>query len=530
MSSPRAWVSRQLSLPIAVLVSTSCSILAARRSSDQCTGDSDCAPFPETVCDTIQRVCVATDAGGLAPPTNDSAAADAGCAQPLNQGTETCFACPPSTTAELLNACTGSRCYPFDNSARIAGFAPGPLREPVKNPPPSMIDAGTRADAGPADASTESSPPSGNARCSELMPPPVYMMASSALTLSMRTFAQAIASETTLVYKYATSCPSLDSILTGDTRITGTALYWSGNQQLECIADGAQLAEIGGCDVAPETCVPGFTGDPNLVDITGPVQVFMFTVPKASSQTSISAEAAYNVFGFGASSGVDPWTDPSLIFVRDTGSGVQLTIGTTIALPPNSWHGTRVATSAMLKPTLIATADPERTIGPTSADQADEQDGRANLRTLAYQHYGQNCGYLPDSTIGSFDKRNVRDGHYALWAPYHFYTRGRAGRTTDPRIANVVSYFSGAKPLPNRNTDLITALKQGGLVPSCAMRVTREKEGSPIVTYKPSPSCGCYYDVTSPGGSTPPECTSCLQDSDCPPTRSVCSFGYCEPD
>ena len=495
-----------------------CSIIAAKKSTDQCTRDADCARFPGTICDTLQRVCVAGD-GGLGPADE----MDTGCMRSATNGTPACFSCTPSVPSEFLNACTSAQCVPFDNTARIAGFAPGQaLRDPIVNPPPAPSDAGA---ATATDAGASTAP-----RCSQLTPPPVYVMASSALSLSLQTFAQALAPEVTFVYKYATSCPSLDSVLTGNTKLAGTAQYWSGTTPLDCTLDEAKPAEIAGCDVAPETCVPGYTGDPNLVDTTGPVQVFMFTVPRASTQTAISAEAAYNVFGFGANSGVEPWSEPSLIFVRDLTSGVQLTLGTTIGLPPNSWHGVRIAASNQLKPTLLATSDPERTIGPTSADQADAQDARANLRTLSYQHYDQNCGYLPDSTIGSYDKRNVRDGHYVLWAPYHFYTRGSAGHTADPRVANVVAYLSGAKPLPNRNTDLITTLKQGGLVPSCAMRVTREKEGAPIVPFKPSPSCGCYYDITSPGGIVPPECTPCTQNADCMSARPICSFGYCETD
>jgi hypothetical protein len=516
----------RLALWVTVAVALiSCSFLAARKSDDQCTSDSECARFPGTSCDRDHRVCVF--AQGAVAPTD---MADAGCWMPIGRDDASCYACPiVSGTELLLNACTSSLCEGFDNASRIAGFTAGQTpRTPVPAATPSS-DAGAIVEAGVAADAGVGAPPA-NRRCSDLVPPPVYLMGSSALTLALRTFAQAFASEVTLVYKYATSCPSLDSILTGDTRITGTAVYWSGAQQLDCTVDGAQSSDIGGCDVAPETCVPAFTGDPNLVDTTGPVQVFMFTVPKGSTQKSISAEAAYDVFGFGAESGVEPWTSPSLIFVRDTSSGVQLAIGRTVGLSPDSWHGTRVASSALMKPALIATSDPERTVGVTSADQADEQDGRANLRTLAYQHYNQNCGYLPDSTIGSYDKKNVRDGHYTLWAPYHFYTRGSGGRAADQRVANVVSYLSGAKALPNRNTDLITTLKQAGLIPTCAMRVDREKEGAPIVPFKPSVSCGCYFDITSPGGSMPAECSPCLQNIDCPAARPICSFGYCEPD
>jgi hypothetical protein len=79
---------------------------------------------------------------------------------------------------------------------------------------------------------------------------------------------------------------------------------------------------------------------------------------------------------------------------------------------------------------------------------ADDPDSRANLRTLAYQHYGQSCAFTPDSSVGSSDKRNVRDGHYELWAPFHFYTRGQNGRTQDAFVAEIVSYLTGEAACP----------------------------------------------------------------------------------
>jgi hypothetical protein len=514
----------------ATVISGGCSLIASQKNADQCRSNRDCSAFPQATCDMAQNVCVSpivpADAAGGGGAGGGGGSEGGTCWAP--RGDASCFTCRAQTENELLNACSSfTSCEPFSNTDRIAGFEIGqPLRPPIPIGNP-IFDAGTPPDAG--SGTDAGRPPSTNARCSDLVPPPLYLMASSAFTLILRTFAQALASEVTLVYKYDTSCPSLDAILTGDTKIRGTAVYWSGDRELQCDVEQPIVAQIGGCDVAPEACVAGYTGSPNLVDEPGPIQVFMFTVPRASTQTSISAEAAYNVWGFGAESGVPPWETPNLIYKRFFDSGVQQVISATIRLPMNAWRGIPIKGSSEMKPALLASGEPEKTIGITSADQADAQDARANLRTLAYQHYDQNCGYLPDSTPGSFDKKNVRDGHYTLWAPYHFYSR-KSDRMNDERIANVINYFTGAKRLPNPNTDLITTLKQGGLVPSCAMRVEREKEGAVIRPYKPSPSCGCYYDITSPGGYSPPECASCRTDRDCPVERPICSFGYCEPD
>ena len=46
-----------------------------------------------------------------------------------------------------------------------------------------------------------------------------------------------------------------------------------------------------------------------------------FVVPTASSQTLISYEAAYFVFGFGMTGMAAPWTNESFIFNRGSTSG-----------------------------------------------------------------------------------------------------------------------------------------------------------------------------------------------------------------
>jgi hypothetical protein len=434
-----------------------------------------------------------------------------------------CFSCSPTDARELLNACTSTLCSPFDNGARIPGFGAGttPVDPTVVELPPAP-PAAPPTSTGTVDETLM--------RCADLTPKPVYVYGSSALNLALRTLSQAISTTATIVYQNDTSCPGLDAILTGLTRLKGAAQYWAPdqNQPIPCQIDGEQLADIGLCDVSPSSCIPEFAGNNNLVDDLGPAQVFMFTVPGASSQTAISAEAAYAVYGYD-DAGVEPWIDPASLIRRGGGSGVQLTIAASLGLEPAFWRGVIKQRSSEVKPGLLMLADPERALGITSADVADEADARANLRTLAYQHFDQGCAFTPDSSVGSSDKRNVRDGHYELWAPLHFYTRGPNGRTQDPFVSEIVSYLTGARSLPNRNTDFITTLKQGGLVPTCAMRVTRSSEGARIEPFEPSPSCSCYFDASPPGGVVREDCVTCTTSAQCPSTAPNCSFGYCEP-
>jgi hypothetical protein len=434
-----------------------------------------------------------------------------------------CFSCEPADDTELRNSCTSARCLPFDNSSRIPGYtAGGASRELTPAPAPAAAPPSTTP------TNTTPTPPVQHVKCADLQPRPVYLYGSTALNLGLRTLAQAIGDRATLVVQNDTSCLGLDAILTGITRLKGTAQYWLGGVETQCDIDGEQPADIGLCDLSPASCVPNFTGDANLVDDIGPAQVFMFTVPKSSSQESISAEAAYSVFGYD-NAGVEPWTDPQSIVRRGPTSGTLLTLAASLDLPHVYWRGIIKQRSSEMKPTLLGMADPNRALGITSADVADEQDSRANLRTLAYQHFGQSCAFTPDSSLGSSDKRNVRDGHYELWSPFHFYTRGQNGRTQDPFVAEMVSYLKGARPLPNQNTDFITTLKQAGLVPLCAMKVTRAREGAQLLPFKPENSCSCYYESSPPGGSVPDSCKSCNTNSDCGEDAPNCNFGYCEP-
>jgi hypothetical protein len=434
-----------------------------------------------------------------------------------------CYSCAPSNASELLNACTITGCTPFDNELRIPGFDPDGVR-----PVPTLVET-PAVTAAPATTGSEEENET-LLRCADLVPRPIYLYGSSALNLALRTLAQAISGTATVVYQNDTSCPGLDAILTGLTRLKGAAQYWAPNQNepIPCQIEGEQLADIGLCDVSPGSCIPDFSGSGNLVDDLGPAQVFMFTVPKGSTQTAISAEAAYSVYGYDEG-GVEPWTEPESLVRRGAGSGVQLTVSASLDLEPAYWRGVIKQRSSEVKPALLLFAEPERALGITSADVADEADARANLRTLAYQHFGQSCAFTPDSSVGSSDKRNVRDGHYELWAPLHFYTRGQNGRTQDPFVAEIVSYLTGARSLPNRNTDFITTLKQGGLVPTCAMRVTRSREGALIEPAQPSPSCSCYFDASPPGGAVRQDCVACTSSAQCNSDAPNCNFGYCEP-
>ncbi len=63
-----------------------------------------------------------------------------------------------------------------------------------------------------------------------------------------------------------------------------------------------------------------------------------------------------------------------------------------------------------------------------------------------------------------------------------------------------------------------------GLVPACAMKVSRGSEGGPEALFTPSAPCGCYYESKVPMGST--SCTVCTDNTPC--GGGMCRHGYCE--
>jgi hypothetical protein len=341
----------------------------------------------------------------------------------------------------------------------------------------------------------------------------------------------------TIVQKVQGSCIGLGSLLDGTPPISGVGNYWDPNststsptsKQENCNLPGGDagappVVDIAISDVFPASCRPTLASVPApFADFFGPIQMFNFVVPSTSQQQVISAEAAYFVFGFGSASGVAPWIDDNFIIRRNAASGTQVLLGTAIAVPPARWAGVDGVSSdgVLTKLTSLTTAaDVNKAIGIVAGDYSV----RPGLRQLAYQHYGQRCGYLPD--VKSNDKRNVRDGHYPLWGPVHLLARvdPATGLAVRPEVRRVIAYLTGVSP-PPQGLDLISVEARQQFVSPCAMAVSRKTEMGPMTPYTPPRSCKCAYDNATAGTS----CTPCTQNSQCPASAPSCNFGFCEP-
>ncbi len=187
----------------------------------------------------------------------------------------------------------------------------------------------------------------------------------------------------------------------------------------------------------------------------------------------------------------------------------------------NNLQSSGVLTKAI--PTAAANA-----IGPIAYTNITDTV-RPTLGVLAYKHYGQNrCAYFPDSTDQAKDKRNVRDGHYAMWGPIHFFTHVNNGIPINPSAARAISMWIGVTP-PPQGLDLIQIAAINNLVPTCAMQVKRRAEMGSLEPVIPDNGCGCYFEKAA--GALSPTCKVCMKDTDCTdPSKPRCinSYGFCE--
>lgn len=362
--------------------------------------------------------------------------------------------------------------------------------------------------------------------CDDL-PNPVYGLGANALKPLLKnlgkTFSRLEEDPVTIVYQGPGQCFGINGLL-DDEVITGTAFYFDAEgTELTCDLPPAGVPiDFAGMNSYPTLC-PGVDGIPDDIgDFLGPVQSIDFIVPEASSETSISAEAAYFVYGFGAEGEVAPWTDEAQIFKRDPNS-IVLLVAKAIGVPIEKFKGVDAQSNGNTV-TLVSTApDPDAAIGIAAGEVA--QANRDVINTLAYQHFGQSCGYWPDSTPTAFDKRNVRDGHYFLWANTHFYTRvDESGEPLHPDVATLVGWLTRTVE-PPEGVDVTAIEIASGTVPDCAMEVRRTDDLGDIAIYAPDEPCGCFFDATATGET---DCEVCEVDDDCPEGAPNCRHGYCE--
>ncbi|MEY4578505.1 MAG: hypothetical protein RL701_3208, partial [Pseudomonadota bacterium] len=172
--------------------------------------------------------------------------------------------------------------------------------------------------AGSAAALASSSPVSAqNLKCEDLPKPIVYGVGGSAQSPLFSKLGAALAASKeaplTVVYAAPGACFAMDAFKPDESQryiLKGTAKYTLADKtEKTCDLPTAGVdAAFGSMQVGPTLCAGVEKLYDGLGDFEGPISTTNFIVPLMSSENSISAEAAYFVFGWGPSGEVAPWT------------------------------------------------------------------------------------------------------------------------------------------------------------------------------------------------------------------------------
>jgi hypothetical protein len=385
--------------------------------------------------------------------------------------------------------------------------------------------------------------------CSTL-PSPIYVTGSSAIQPLIKNMGAALDGTITIVSQKPGSCVGVAAVAT-PTSMSGTGIYYTNvggtPTSNSCNLDpNGTPADVGVSDVFPQTCLNNglVTSLPStLIDTHGPTQAMTFVVPAASTQTSIIADEAYFMFGWGALDQVTPWNDPNYFFVRNSTSGTQNILAYTIdpvdepAFVNNYWaakgngidSGGAGAVVTKMAAALTTASSPDLIIGILASEDADPYgpSSATPINQLGFRGPGQMHGYLPDSQLGAHDKINVRQGRYMPFGPLHMLAIGGEGGTLSPNAKLFIDLVLGNPTTPPAPFNALDLTISTGLTPDCAMEVSRTAEGGPVALYSHPAPCGCYFEFKATGSTTCTACTGTGQGS-CTTAGQQCRNGYCE--
>jgi len=439
--------------------------------------------------------------------------------------------------------------------------------------PPPQTEAGpdqtssssSGSSSGGSEASTDGDDGGGPTVCGDLPGTIVYVLADDTQESLLKVLGRQLRDDAniTLVFQLVPSCTVTATLLAGTPIAGNTSLFyipstkedpsWKPSDPESTCPGGplhGPLPNLGISALAPTSC-PGLGLPPAGIGVlNGPVQAYTFVVPTAAfaSQKSISAAEAYYAFGDGANNpvtynGAPEWNDPTQFFLRpatesslvasalDTGlTPAQMTFAVGDAGPSDGRH--LVSGSAVVLADVKA-ATSMQAIGLLES-AAYDANRNMGVDALAFAAFGQTYAFYPDSTDTSFDKQNVRDGHYANWSSTLYITQvDNNGVPTNPAIKYVTDIVFGVPgavaPEGGPPIDGLGDVVSAGLVPNCAMQVQKTAEGQPLSPLSPAYPCTCYFLSKVQGAQLPASCTTCKSPSDCDADGSLgCLNGYCE--
>jgi len=271
---------------------------------------------------------------------------------------------------------------------------------------------------------------------------------------------------------------------------------------------------------------------PNLKEFLGPVQGLVPIVAKSYQYYfDIMAEELLDIYACGASGKILTFLNDSYVYnYNGETSGIRELFARSIGAPNGQILTVGSGNSNVTAETMIqyvsSTILPRATIGYTSTEFYDES--RDVVNALKVRGVNQLKAYLPDTDQTSLDKINIREGRYTIQGALKFVTPVDAnGVPVNPGAKKIIDWMQGnpaADPLP---FDVNEIYAERGVVPQCAMRVTKDSDMATFRRYADPSPCHCSFEILATGKKCIPGCTACTDSSTCP-TGKTCSHGYCE--
>ena len=367
---------------------------------------------------------------------------------------------------------------------------------------------------------------------------PTVVVAGSTAVQPFLSVVAPLLAPTQIAYQGSGSCNGVDGLFSPNPArhvvkdIAGrpALLFNPDGSSQPCTFGAGVPLDVAVSDVFASSCTDSYAVGDTLGEYLGPIQPMTFVVNSGSAEKAISADMAHVVFGRGNSDldrapfrdpAMYPYYDPTLYFVRNASSGTQQMISRAIDVDARHWWGIDRggSTAVVTQLELVKSDRASAGIGILSTDFADKE--RGVLHIVAFQARQQLRAYYPDSAANARDKINVRDGHYAIWGPIHFFAQV-TNNIPSPAAGALVLRFTS----PRLERPLLDAIIKIGLVPPCAMKVQRRTEMGPIEAFAPSYQCGCYFEATI-NGKAPDGCKACVTATDCSAAQD-CNEGYCE--
>jgi hypothetical protein len=439
---------------------------------------------------------------------------------------------------------------------------------------PPVNDGGAHLDAtsdtGTTPVTDSSAPPTDGATtakaCSSLPGSIVYIESGDTQEPLLKALGRKLRDEAnvSIVFELTGSCTLSPALYQGTPIPKNTSMLYipstaenpgwtTADAESTCTTDpvNGTAPNLGISALFPSSCA-GLSAPPaGIGTFNGPIQAYTFIVPtnEFATQKSITAAEAYYAFGDGANnpvmvSGAPEWNVPSQFWLRpatkSTLVATAFNIGLTAAqmtlaqADGGTGDGRNLEAASTGVFTGVSSSTSPQAIGILGDEVYDAMRGKG-VDVLAFQAFGQSYAYYPDSTVSSFDKQNIRDGHYTLWSPTVYITPvDSANVPTNPTVKYITDLVLGNTATPpdgltdgGTAIDGLGAIVDVGLTPNCAMQVQRSGDGAPLTSYTPAAPCTCDFLGKVPGAAAlPASCVTCSAAAPC--ATGTCSNGYCE--